>query len=104
MHVQGFSSEIDLFMRRSNVFIGKPGPGCVSDALAAGLPVIVERNSRTMLQERHTANWVIETGTGMVLPNFDNIGQVLEHILEPHTYSRFHSRVLRNRNRCSRSA
>lgn len=98
-HVQGFTTEVDRFMRLSDVFIGKPGPGSVSEAIAAGLPVIVEHNSRTMLQERHTARWIVETGTGVALPSFDGITTALDRMLEPHAYSQYQSRVLRLHNR-----
>src|ERR1017187_8660748 len=45
MHVEGFTREVPRFMRLSDFFIGKPGPGSISEAVAIGLPVIVECNS-----------------------------------------------------------
>ncbi len=43
--VEGFSSEIPYYMHLSDFFIGKPGPGSISEAVAMKLPVIVERNA-----------------------------------------------------------
>jgi len=40
-------------MQLSDYFVGKLGPESVSEALVIGLPVIVERNARTMVQERY---------------------------------------------------
>jgi len=37
--------------------IGKPGPGCISEAMQQGLPVIVVKNRWTMPQERYNADW-----------------------------------------------
>ena len=57
-------------MHLADFFIGKPGPGSISEAIAMKLPVIVERNAWTLPQERYNADWVLEQGAGFVLPNF----------------------------------
>ena len=57
-------------MSLADFFIGKPGPGSISEAVAMGLPVIVERNTWTLPQERYNADWVLERNAGLVLPNF----------------------------------
>ena len=71
--IEGFTQEIPYFMHLSDFFIGKPGPGSISEAMAMKLPVIVERNSWTLPQERYNADWVTEKGVGVVLPNFRGI-------------------------------
>ena len=58
MHVEGFTREVPRFMRLADFFIGKPGPGSISEAVAMGLPVIIERNHWTLPQERYNAEWV----------------------------------------------
>ncbi len=50
--IEGFTGEIPYFMHLSDFFIGKPGPGSISEAVAMRLPVIVERNAWTLAQER----------------------------------------------------
>ena len=72
--IEGFTSEIPYYMSLADFFIGKPGPGSISEAVAMGLPVIVERNIWTLPQERYNADWVLERNAGMVLPNFRGIG------------------------------
>src|SRR5579862_9414632 len=42
--VEGFTSRVNEYMELADFFIGKPGPGSVSEALAKQLPVIVECN------------------------------------------------------------
>ena len=37
MHVEGFTREVPRFMRLADFFIGKPGPGCLSEAVHMGL-------------------------------------------------------------------
>src|ERR1700692_503289 len=44
-YIEGFTSEIPYYMHLSDFFIGKPGPGSISEALAMHLPVVVERNA-----------------------------------------------------------
>jgi UDP-N-acetylglucosamine:LPS N-acetylglucosamine transferase len=82
--VVGFTSQIGHYMQLSDFFIGKPGPGSISEAVQQGLPVIVVRNAWTMPQERYNTEWVEENGLGVVLDSFKSIragvAQVAEHI------------------------
>jgi len=72
--VIGFSSQIRYFMELSDFFIGKPGPGSISEAIQQRLPVIVVRNAWTMLQERYNTDWVEKHNAGIVLDSFKAIG------------------------------
>jgi 1,2-diacylglycerol 3-beta-galactosyltransferase len=83
MHVEGFTREVPRFMRLADFFIGKPGPGSISEAVAMGLPVIIERNHWTLPQERYNAEWVEEQGVGISLRSFkreitDAVGKMLD--------------------------
>ena len=80
-YVEGFTPEIPYYMSLADFFIGKPGPGSISEAVAMGLPVIVERNIWTLPQERYNADWVLERNAGLVLPNFRGIGGAVEELL-----------------------
>jgi UDP-N-acetylglucosamine:LPS N-acetylglucosamine transferase len=79
--VEGFTQEIPGYMHLCDFFIGKPGPGSISEAVAMKLPVIVERNTWTLVQERYNADWVVEHGAGMVVENFRHIGAAVEKLL-----------------------
>jgi UDP-N-acetylglucosamine:LPS N-acetylglucosamine transferase len=68
--VIGFTSHMRYFMQLSDFFIGKPGPGSISEAVQQRLPVIVVRNVWTMLQERYNTEWVQEHHAGIVLDSF----------------------------------
>jgi UDP-N-acetylglucosamine:LPS N-acetylglucosamine transferase len=80
-YIEGFSSEIPKYMHISDFFIGKPGPGSISEAVAMKLPVIVERNLWTLPQERYNADWVTEQGAGLVLPNFRHVRDAVSRLL-----------------------
>src|SRR5271155_3577652 len=73
-HCVSFTQEIPCYMKLADFFIGKPGPGSISEALVMGLPLIVERNAWTMVQERFNTDWIAQNGFGVVLPSFRDIG------------------------------
>jgi len=81
--VEGFTQNVDYYMALSDFFIGKPGPGSISEALQFHLPVIVECNGRTLPQERYNAQWVTEKRVGIVLKGFRHIAEGVEQMLEP---------------------
>jgi 1,2-diacylglycerol 3-beta-galactosyltransferase len=87
--VEGFTQDVPRYMQLADYFIGKPGPGSISEAAAMRLPVIVERNAWTMPQERYNAEWLIEKGVGIALPNFRGIAEAVDRLLEPATYARY---------------
>jgi 1,2-diacylglycerol 3-beta-galactosyltransferase len=99
VYIGGFTHEVPRFMRLSDFFIGKPGPGSISEALAMGLPVIVENNAWTLPQERYNAQWVTETGTGVAVPDFRKIGEAVAHLLEPQSFTRYRRNAAALNNR-----
>ena len=97
--VEGFTKEIPHYMQLADYFIGKPGPGSISEAVAMRLPVIVERNAWTLPQERYNAEWIREQGVGIVLPDFRGIARAVGQLLEPEAYARFRSATGKLENR-----
>jgi hypothetical protein len=95
--VVGFTSEIPYYMKLADFFIGKPGPGSISEAVRQGLPVIVLRNRATMPQERYNAQWVRDNGVGVVLGSFRVIGQAVTDMLR--NLDAFRAKVARIDNR-----
>jgi 1,2-diacylglycerol 3-beta-galactosyltransferase len=99
LHVEGFTKEVPRFMQLADYFIGKPGPGSISEAMAMHLPVIVERNAWTLPQERYNADWIREREVGLVLRNFRGIARAVAELLQPETFRRFHAATMRLDNR-----
>lgn len=81
--VEGFTREIPRYMQLADFFIGKPGPGSISEAIHMGLPVIVEKNAWTLPQERFNADWVVEQNVGESLGSFDKVIPALGRMLAP---------------------
>ena len=99
MFVQGFTRDVPLYMEIADFFIGKPGPGSISEALAKHLPVIVQRNAWTMVHERYNADWVEEMGVGLVVRNFTTeLAGAVRTMLAPENYGRFRGRTAEMRN------
>jgi UDP-N-acetylglucosamine:LPS N-acetylglucosamine transferase len=100
MHVVGFTEEVPKFMQLADFFIGKPGPGSISEAVAMGLPVIIERNNWTLPQERYNADWVREQGVGIAVRHFKlEIVDATRRMLDPEQRFEFLKHVLRHKNR-----
>jgi len=97
--VVGFAQNVEYYMAVSDFFIGKPGPGSISEALQLHLPVIVECNSKTLPQERYNAEWVTENGYGIVVPSFKAIAPAVQRLLESAAFAEFHERVSQYSNR-----
>jgi 1,2-diacylglycerol 3-beta-galactosyltransferase len=91
--VVGFAQNVEYYMALADFFIGKPGPGSISEALQFHLPVIVECNSKTLPQERYNAEWVTESGYGIVVPSFKRIAPAVQRLLDPATFDEFHRQV-----------
>jgi 1,2-diacylglycerol 3-beta-galactosyltransferase len=101
MFVEGFTRDVPRYMRASDFFIGKPGPGSISEALAMNLPVIIERNAWTLPQERYNAEWVRERGVGLVVRSFRQIGAAVDELLAPENYRRFRANAAAVQNRAA---
>jgi 1,2-diacylglycerol 3-beta-galactosyltransferase len=84
---EGFTRQVDYYMSLADFFIGKPGPGSISEALQFHLPVIVECNGRTLPQERYNAQWITENRVGIVLKGFRQIAAGVEKLLDPATFT-----------------
>jgi Glycosyltransferase family 28 C-terminal domain len=97
--VEGFTSKVNYYMHLADFFIGKPGPGCISEALAMHLPVIVECNAWTLPQERYNAAWVVEKEVGIVVPSFHDVEGAIAQIIVPGELARYRANTVALRNR-----
>ncbi|MCU1327931.1 MAG: Monogalactosyldiacylglycerol synthase [Bryobacterales bacterium] len=100
VHIEGFTREVPKFMKLSDFFIGKPGPGSISEAMIMGLPVIVECNAWTLPQERYNATWVEERGVGIALKSFrSGIVEAVRRMVDETQRRAFTTRVNSIQNR-----
>jgi hypothetical protein len=99
MLIEGFTKEVPFYMELADFFIGKPGPGSISEAVAKGLPVIVRKDWRTLAHERYNCDWIEEQGIGRVLPGYDGLCGAVRELLEPEQSGRIRARLAAIDNR-----
>ncbi len=80
--VEGFTTQMPVFMEMADFFIGKPGPGSISEAIRKEMPVIVVSNKWTMIQERYNGEWITRNGLGIVLKSFKNTHEAVHQLLD----------------------
>jgi UDP-N-acetylglucosamine:LPS N-acetylglucosamine transferase len=95
--VLGFTPEVGRTMALADYFIGKPGPGSLSEALHMGLPVITFSNAWTMPQERYNARWVQEQGVGRVVRSVKALPAAVTDVLADLPALRLRVRAIDNR-------
>lgn len=78
----GFSSNVEHYLALGSFFIGKPGPGSMSEAIQMGLPVITVENAWTMPQERYNTQWIRELGVGIVVSSLRSIRKSTYQMLD----------------------
>ncbi len=99
IHVEGFTTNIPNLMAISDFFIGKPGPGSISEALSKRLPVIIDCNAWTLPQERYNAQWVKEKKVGIVVKHHREIAGAVAELLKPGELPELRERAARMHNR-----
>ena len=98
MRIEGFTRDVPYFMSLGDYFIGKPGPGSISEALAMRLPVVVESNAWTLAHERYNAEWILEQGAGVVVSSFSKVADAVRELLRPDQHAAYRARAAAVRN------
>ena len=80
VHIYGFVREIPDMMRAADILVTKAGPGTISEAFNAGLPIILY--SRLPGQEDGNVQYVIDQGAGVWAPTADQVVATLGEWLE----------------------
>jgi Glycosyltransferase family 28 C-terminal domain len=96
--VEGFTTKVNEYMHLADFFMGKPGPGSVSEALAMHLPVIVACNAWTLPQERYNADYIVEKQVGVVLRSFRDIERAVAQLIEPSALARYRDNTVALKN------
>ena len=95
--IYGFVKEMPQFMQAADVLITKAGPGTISEAFIAGLPIILF--SRVPGQEEGNVSYVVDHGAGVWAPEPDDVIDTLRRWLKNPD---IRDQVSANSNRLSR--
>ena len=79
-YIYGFVKDMPDLMRAADVLVSKAGPGTISEALIAELPIILYH--RISGQEEGNVSYVIDEGAGIWAPEIDDIIQSLKDWLD----------------------
>ena len=76
-HVAGYSDRIADLLGLGDLFVGKPGPGSISEALALGLPVLLDA-ARVLPQESCNLRWAQAEGYGEAFADMRGFAHAVE--------------------------
>jgi len=79
-HIYGFVTNMPDLMRAADILVTKAGPGTISEALIAHLPIILYH--RIPGQEEGNVSYVIDEGAGIWAPDIEDIINTLEDWLK----------------------
>lgn len=86
-HIYGFVTQMPQFMQAADILVTKAGPGTISEAFIAGLPMILY--SKMPGQEDGNVTYVHETGSGVWAPEPHEMVAAVRRWLEyPLEYAR----------------
>jgi 1,2-diacylglycerol 3-beta-galactosyltransferase len=78
--IYGFVREMPDFMRAADFLVTKAGPGTISEAFIAGLPLVLY--SRMPGQEDGNVTYVVNEGAGVWAPHPDQVVSALQYWLK----------------------
>jgi 1,2-diacylglycerol 3-beta-galactosyltransferase len=80
--VHGFVEDVHRYMAAADFFVGKPGPSSIAEALAMGLPMVLDFDWRTMLQDRYNAAWAVESGVALLSRSMRELPERIHALLD----------------------
>lgn len=86
-YIYGFVHEMPDFMRAADILVTKAGPGTISEAFIAGLPMVLY--NRLPGQEDGNVTYVVSQGAGVWAPRKDAmVAAIKEWLMNPEKHAR----------------
>lgn len=76
----GYTRDVHRYLAVSDIFVGKTGPLSVSEALAFGLPLLIDRDN-VLPQEHAVLDWIKRSGAGAVFSRPAQFADALRGLL-----------------------
>jgi len=87
-HVIGFTKDVPVYMRMADVFVGKPGPLSIFEAMASGLPVVLWDNPAFSVLFECNLQWVEAVGVGLRVRSVDEVPLAVARVLRSPEFRR----------------
>lgn len=78
--VVGFTRDVPQYLGASDIFVGKPGPGSVSEAVSFGLYLLLDR-TMALPQETPVLKWVKRTDAGASFRGQKDFRRIVKRLL-----------------------
>jgi 1,2-diacylglycerol 3-beta-galactosyltransferase len=75
-----FTDQVPAYLAASALFVGKPGPGSVSEALAFGLPILLDRRM-VLPQEKSVIDHVVSQRYGQAFSSMKEFRRAFDDLL-----------------------
>lgn len=76
----GFVNDVGPLYRSSDIVISKPGPMTILEAVRWSVPLLLEVNRATAIQERYHAEWVRARGIGITFGRMSELPELLRRV------------------------
>jgi len=97
-HVAGFTDAIESLMAACDFFVGKPGPGAISEAMVMNLPLALEIGSRLLAQERYNARWAQAIGAAVAFRDEPGLVEAIAGLIAPGRLTAMRRAIARHPN------
>lgn len=98
-HVEGFTDQMPYWMTIADLFLGKPGPGSISEALASQLPLVIDARGGVLPQERFNLEWIRRNRLGVVIERGQRLAAEVGRLCSPEALAAQQGRVQEVKNR-----
>lgn len=82
IQVIGFTQDISDLMATADIFVTKPGPNSISEALQMNVPIILATFERTLFWEKFNIGYVTKHTFGIVAHTIHDIYRTIKELLE----------------------
>ncbi len=79
--VIGFTQRISDLMSVSDLFITKPGPNSITEAMQMNLPMAIDKTSNTLFWEKLNIAFAVKNGFGVIVKRYKNIPRIIQNMV-----------------------
>ena len=81
MHVIGFTQDIADLLATTDIFVTKPGPNSISEALQMNVPIIIATFGRTLSWEKFNITYITKHNYGIVAKTIHDVYRAIQDLL-----------------------